>query len=208
LERANRNGGVNHRKLRLIALDDGYEPARTAVNMRQLIEKDNVLAIIGNVGTPTATVAVPLANEQKTLLFAPFAGGPVLRNDPPDRYVVNFRASYGEETNAMIDALVDIAGLKPEEIAFFTQKDNSGFAMGMAALQRHGLKDPGAILHVGYARNALAVENAVADLLTAGTQPRAVMMFGVYPPCAKFIRLCRDSDLNPLFLNVSFVGSS
>ena len=96
--------------------------------MRQLIEKDNVLAIIGNVGTPTAIVAVPMANEQKTLLFAPFSGGPVLRNDPPDRYVINFRASYAEEIAAMIDALIDIAGLKPEEIAFFTQRDSYGDA--------------------------------------------------------------------------------
>ena len=76
------NGGVNGRKLRLVALDDGYEPARTALNMRQLIEKEHVLALIGNVGSPTAIVAVPLANEQKTLLFAPFGGGPILRNDP------------------------------------------------------------------------------------------------------------------------------
>ena len=110
--------------------------------MRQLIEKEHVLALIGNVGTPTAIVAVPLANEQKTLLFAPLGGGPILRNDPPDRYVINFRASYAEETSAMIDALIDIGGLKPEEIAFFTQKENSGFAMGVTALQRHGLKDP------------------------------------------------------------------
>jgi branched-chain amino acid transport system substrate-binding protein len=106
------------------------------------------------------------------------------------------------------DALIDIAGLKPEEIAFFTQNDNSGFAMGMAALQRHGLKDPGTILHVGYLRNTLAVESAVADILTSGSPPRAVMMYGAYAACAKFIRLCRDSDLNPLFLNVSFVGSN
>ncbi len=73
-------------------------------------QKDNVLAIIGNVGTPTAVVAVPLANEEKTLLFAPFAGGPNLRNNPPDRYVINFRAGYAEETNTMIDALIDIVG--------------------------------------------------------------------------------------------------
>jgi branched-chain amino acid transport system substrate-binding protein len=125
LEHANRNAGVNGRRLRLVALDDGYEPARTALNMRQLIEKEHVLALIGNVGTPTAIVAVPLANERKTLLFAPFAGGPIFRNDPPDRYVINFRASYAEETAAMIDALIDIGGLKPEEIAFFTQKENS-----------------------------------------------------------------------------------
>jgi Periplasmic binding protein len=92
LARANRTTSLQHRRLRLIALDDGYLPARAAVNTRQLIEKDGVLAVIGNVGTPTAVVTVPLANQEKTLLFAPFAGGPILRNDPPDRYVINFRA--------------------------------------------------------------------------------------------------------------------
>ncbi len=211
LERANREGGVRGRKLRLISLDDGYEPSRTAPNMRQLIENDNVLTVIGNVGSPTAMVAVPLANEQKTLLFAPFSGAPVLRNDPSDRYVINFRASTSEETAAMIDALIDIAGLKPEEIAFFTQRDSTGdvgFDQGMIAMQRHGLGNPNAILHVGYRRNTLAVEGAVADLLMAQKPPRAVVMIGAYAPCAKFIRLCRDSDLSPLFLNVAFVGGA
>jgi branched-chain amino acid transport system substrate-binding protein len=211
LERANRKGGVNGRKLRLIALDDGYEPTRTAPNMRELIEKDNVLAVIGNVGSTTAIVAVPIANEQKTLLFGAFSGGPVLRNDPPDRYVINFRASYAEELAAMLDALVDTAGLKPEEIAFFTERDNYGdvgFALGMTALQRHGLKDPKKVVHVVYERNTLAVEGAVAKLLMAERPPRAVVMIGAYAPCAKFIKTCRTSDLSPLFLNLSFVGSS
>jgi branched-chain amino acid transport system substrate-binding protein len=211
LERANLKGGVNGRKLRLVPLDDGYEPARTAPNVRQLIEKENVLAIIGDVGTPNAIVAVPLANEQKTLLFAAFSGGPVLRNDPPDRYVINFRASYVEETGAMFDALINTAGLKPEEIAFFTQRDSygdGGFSLGVSVLQHHGLKDPKTVLHVGYERNTLAVEGAVADLLMAENPPRAVVILGAYAPCAKFIRLCRDSGLSPLFLSVSFVGSS
>jgi ABC-type branched-subunit amino acid transport system substrate-binding protein len=207
LERANRTGELKNLRLRLIALDDGYQPARAALNTRQLIETDGVLAMIGNVGTPTAVVTVPLAKEDKTLLFAPFAGGPILRNTPPDRYVINFRASYDEETQAIIDALIDVAGLKPEEIAFFTQKDNSAYSMGMTFLARHGLKDPATILHVGYERNTLAVEGAVADLLTADRPPRAVMLYGAYAPCAKFIRMCRGSNLDPLFLSVSFVGS-
>jgi branched-chain amino acid transport system substrate-binding protein len=211
LERANRNGGVNGRKLRLITLDDGYEPTRTGPNMRQLIEKDHVLAVIGNVGTPTAIVSVPLANEQRTLFFAPFSGGPILRNDPPDRYIINYRAGYAEEMAAMMDALIDVAGLKPEEIAFFTQRDSSGdagFTLAMTALRRHGAIDPRAVLHVGYERNTLAVEGAVASLLIEENPPRAVVMLGAYAPCAKFIRLCRASDLSPLFLNVSFVGSN
>jgi branched-chain amino acid transport system substrate-binding protein len=210
LERANRNGGVNGRSLRLIALDDGYEPTRTDPNIRQLIEKDNVLALIGNVGTPTAMIAVPLVNEQKTLLFGAFSGGPVLRNSPSDRYVINFRASYAEEIAAMLDALIDSAGLKPEEIAFFTQRDSygdAGFKLGMTALERHGLSNPKTILHVGYERNTLAVEGAVASLLWAESPPRAIVMVGAYAPCAKFIRLCQEAELSPLFLSVSFVGS-
>ena len=68
----------------------------------------------------------------------------------------------------MLDALIDIAGLKPEEIAFFTQRDsygNAGFTQGINAMQRYGLIDPSRVLHVGYERNSLAVEGAVADLL-------------------------------------------
>ena len=192
LDRANRAGGIHGRRLRLIALDDGYEPARTAPNMRQLLEKENVLAVIGNVGTPTAIAALPIASEDKTLFYAAFTGAGVLRKTPPDRYVINFRASYAEETGAMIDALIDGAGLKIEDIAFFTQRDgygDAGFAGGIAALKRHGLKDGNAVLHVRYERGTLGVENAVADLLYADHEPRAVVMIGTYAPCAKFIKV-------------------
>jgi ABC-type branched-subunit amino acid transport system substrate-binding protein len=210
LERANRAGGVHGRPLRLIALDDGYEPARTAPNMRRLLENENVLAVIGNVGTPTAIAALPIAREQKTLFFAGFTGAGVLRQNPPDRYAINYRASYAEETGAMIDGLIDGAGLKVEDIAFFTQRDgygDAGFAGGIAALKRHGLKDDKQILHVRYERNTLAIDNALATLLYAEHEPRAVVMVGAYAPCARFITLAHESGLNAAFLNVSFVGS-
>jgi branched-chain amino acid transport system substrate-binding protein len=209
LERANRTGGVNGRKLRLVALDDGYEPSRTAPNMRQLIDQEHVLAVIGNVGTPTAIVAIPIAMEMKTLFFAAYTGAGILRNKPPDRYVVNFRASYAEEAGTMIDGLLDEMGLRPEEIAFFTQRDgfgDAGFESGIAALKRHGLKNQMAILHVRYERNTLAVENAVASLILAEHPPRAIVMVGAYAPCAKFIQQAREAGLRALFLNVSFVG--
>jgi branched-chain amino acid transport system substrate-binding protein len=195
--------------LRLIALDDGYEPARTAPNMRRLIEEDGVLAVIGNVGTPTAIAALPLAKKHRTLFFAPFTGAGVLRQSPPERYVINYRASYAEEIAAMVDALVLRAGLKPAEIAFFTQRDgygDSGYVGGFAALKRHGLKDERQVLHVRYPRNTLAVENALADLLLAERPPRAIIMVGAYAPCAKFITLARQAGLEALFLSVSFVG--
>lgn len=211
LERVNRLGGINGRKLRLLTLDDGYEPRRTAPNMRRLIQKENVLAVIGNVGTPTAIAAVPIANEGKTLMFAPFTGAGVLRKEPPDRYVINFRASYEEEIAAMIDALIKVAGLTPSEIAVFTQRDSygdAGYHGTISALKRHGLEEEYAVPHVRYERNTLLVENALATLLFLRTPPRAIIMVGTYAPCAKFIKLAQKAGLNALFLNVSFVGST
>ena len=91
---ANAKGGVYGRQLRLIAADDGYEPTRTAATMKQLYETDQVFGLVGNVGTPTAVVALPYALDRKMLFFGAFTGAGLLRNDPPDRYVFNYRASY------------------------------------------------------------------------------------------------------------------
>ncbi len=125
---ANDTGGIHGRQLRLVAADDGYEPARTAETMKQLYEKDQVFGIVGNVGTPTAVVAVPYALEHRMLFFGAFTGANLLRRDPPDRYVFNYRASYAEETDAVVRYLVKIRRLRPEQIAVFAQQDSYGDA--------------------------------------------------------------------------------
>jgi len=209
LERANKEGGIQGRRLRLLVLDDGYEPTRTAPNMRRLIEEEKVLAVIGNVGTPTAIASLPLVRKHDIPFMAPFSGAGVLRQEPPEKYVFNFRASYAEEIAAMVDALLTHGGLQPRDIAFFTQRDgygDAGYTGGFAALKRHGLTDERQVLHVRYPRNTLAVENALADILLTERAPRAIIMVGAYAPCAKFIRLARESGLHSLFLSVSFVG--
>ncbi len=206
----NRDGGVQGRLIELVAIDDGYEPSQAVPNMYQLIQEENVLAVVGNVGTPTAVAAVPIANEFKTPFYGAFTGAGVLRKTPPDRYVVNYRSSYGQETAAMIDALIEQAGIKPEEIAFFTQRDaygDAGFEGGMNALRAHGLSDESVIAHGRYARNTIVVENALADILQAPTNCKAVIMVGAYAPCAEFITLATEVGLDALFLNVSFVGA-
>src|SRR5262249_35965767 len=98
---ANEAGGVHGRQLSLVAADDGYEPERTAQTMKQLYDTHQVFGIVGNVGTPTAVVALPYALEKHMLFYGAFTGAPLLRRDPPDRYVFNYRASYAEETDAV-----------------------------------------------------------------------------------------------------------
>lgn len=204
----NKIGGVNGHHLQLKALDDGYEPNAAAANTRALITQ-NVIALIGNVGTPTAIVTVPIANAEKTLLFGAFTGAGVLRKTPPDRYVINFRASYAEETAAMIQGLLS-NGIKPEEIAFFTQRDgygDSGYQGAMQALNQHGYANPEQLAHGRYQRNTSNVEEALVEILDADIEPKAIIMVGAYKPCAEFIRLAREDLPDTRFLNVSFVGS-
>ena len=140
LERINQEGGVHDRKLKLVTIDDGYVPEAAAANMMTLIDKDKVLAVVGNVGTPTAKVAVPIAIDKKTLLFGAFTGAGILRPDPPSRYVINYRASYVQETAAMVRGLLK-QGILPYQIAIFSQNDAYGDA-GFAGVMQ-GREDAG-----------------------------------------------------------------
>ncbi|WP_291864984.1 ABC transporter substrate-binding protein [Bradyrhizobium sp.] len=208
--RVNDSGGVEGRMLRLVAADDGYEPTRTAEAMKQLYEKDQVFAIVGNVGTPTAVVAIPYALERRMLFFGAFTGANVLRRDPPDRYVFNYRASYVQETDAVVRYLVKIRKLQPKQIAVFAQQDSygdAGFAGVAKAFRALGAND-GAILRLNYTRNTVDVEDAVNQLKAQKTPIKAVVMVSTYRAAARFIEKTRDLYPQMIYTNVSFVGST
>jgi branched-chain amino acid transport system substrate-binding protein len=208
--RINDAGGVDGRMLKLFAADDGYEPSRTGEAMKQLYEKDQVFGIVGNVGTPTAVVAIPYALERKMLFFGAFTGANILRNDPPDRYVFNYRASYAEETDAVVRYLVKIRRIPPKQIAVFAQQDSygdAGFAGVAKAFRAMGLND-GAILRLNYARNTVDVEDAVNQLKLAKPPIKAVVMVPTYRAAARFIEKTRDLYPGMIYTNVSFVGST
>ncbi|HYP99504.1 MAG TPA: ABC transporter substrate-binding protein [Polyangiaceae bacterium] len=209
--RVNREGGISGRKLELIALDDQYEPAQTGPNVRHLIDGEHVLAIVGNVGTPTAVVTVPIVNEKHVPLFGAFTGAGVLRKDPPDRYVFNVRASYANETAEMVRGLLDDRKLAPHDIAFFAQDDaygDAGYNGALKALAAHGFTETAQLPLGRYTRNTLDVEDGLARILDPRVHPKAVIMVGTAKPCAKFISLARKSGLHAIFANVSFVGSA
>ena len=205
----NEAGGVNGRKLRLVALDDGYEPERTRSVMKELAESRSVFGFIGNVGTPTAEVAVPFTLEKKMLFFGPFTGAGLLRRDPPDRYVFNYRASYAEETAATVKYLVNVRRIPVDEIAVFAQQDGYGDAgfNGVAKMLRKYNRNPERVLRVGYKRNTGDVNEAVSTLLRSRHPVRAVVMVATYKAAAKFIDKVKAERPDIVFSNVSFVGS-
>jgi branched-chain amino acid transport system substrate-binding protein len=207
---ANEAGGIYGRQLTLVAADDGYEPVRTADAVRELRDKDKVFGMIGNVGTPTAMVSLPYALEHRMLFFGAFTGANLLRRDPPDRYVFNYRASYAEETDAVVRYLLNVRRVPPEQIAVFAQQDaygDAGFAGVAKAIRALRLNDAG-ILRLNYRRNTVEVDDAVTQLRAHRPPIKAIVMVATYRAAAKFIEKTRDLYPGMIYTNVSFVGSS
>jgi ABC-type branched-subunit amino acid transport system substrate-binding protein len=208
---ANESGGVHGRQLRLFSADDGYEPSRTGDAMKQLTDGDHIFGIIGNVGTPTAAVALPFALEHRMLFFGAFTGTNLLRAVPPDHYVFNYRPSYAEETEAAVRYLIRVRGLQPREIAVFAQQDSYGDAGfdGVARTIRNlrgGSGEP--ILRLNYKRNTVDVTDAVNQLRQRKSPVKAIVMVATYRAAASFIEKTRDRYPKMIYTNVSFVGST
>ncbi len=199
-EQVNQKGGIQGRKIELKRLDDGYEPDKCAANTRQLIN-EGVFALFGYIGTPTSLAALPLATEAKVPFFAPFTGAQALR-EPFNRYALHVRASYFDETAAIVKQTTSV-GIR--KIAVFYQNDaygKTGLEGVTRALQAQNLQ-PAATGTVE--RNSVDVAAAVQAIMAQ--KPEAIVQVSAYKSCAAFIRAARKAGYAGSFYNVSFVGT-
>jgi len=201
-EEANRAGGVGGRRLELKSRDDGYEPGKTIEATKALINDDKVFALVGAVGTPTSKAGQPIATEAKVPFIGPFTGAEFLRN-PYNRYVVNIRASYFQETEAWAEHLTKDLGIT--KIAILYQDDAFGLA-GLAGVQKALAKRNMTLVASGtFKRNTTAIKTALLDIMKG--EPQAIVTVGPYKPVAEFIKLAQQVKLNAIFVAISFVGS-
>lgn len=195
-------GGVAGRRIKVLALDDGYDPPRCVANTQRLIVEDRVFCLFSYVGTPTTVKIIPLLEEAHVPLIGSFTGADALRT-PFRRYIVNVRPSYYQETAAAVDHMVADLGL--DRVAVFYQYDAYGFD-GLRgtemALRGHGLAP---VARGSYIRGTMDVEDGITRILDAN--PRAIVMISTSGPCAKAIRIARSRGYTGLFYAVSFVGA-
>ena len=200
--KVNEAGGVDGRKIKLISYDDGYEPDKAVANTRRLIEEDKVFALFGYVGTPTSSAVMPIFSKAQVPYIAPFSGAEILRI-PINKYLFNVRASYFDETEAMVEHLTKDLGVK--KIGVFVQADafgDAGRAGVMRALRKRNMAMTG---DAKFQRNTEDVEEGLESLIQA--KPEAVILVGPYKPCAAFIKKAKIRGFKPKFLNLSFVGT-
>lgn len=198
----NAAGGIHGRTLELKAMDDGYEPEKTGEGTAKLIEEEQVFCLSGFVGTPTGKAAMEIVQESKVPLVGLFTGAMAFR-DPVKRYIINFRASYDDETEVLVERMTK--DLSATKISVFYQNDAFGQA-GLSGVEKALKKRNLTLASKGvFERNTIEVKAGIAALMEG--KPEAVVMVGPYKPLAVFLKEAKAAGLNVRFSTISFVGT-
>ena len=206
---ANAGGGVHGRRVRLLIADDAYDAEKAAQTAFQLIARDKVFALFGGVGTATMIKALPVVlkyfKAEGLFYFANFTGAQAQREPPFDRAVFNVRASYREETRAMVEAF---ARMGRKRIGVFLQDDAYG-ASGREGVKR-ALRAIGLDLAADttYPRGQLYAVSVEAQLrILRQARVDGVIAVGSYQAIAALVRDARHGGWEVPIHAVSFVGA-
>jgi len=104
IARVNREGGINGQQIRVVTLDDGYVPAKTVANLKQLADEHRPVAFLGLFGVPTVAAALPVVAELKIPAVGVTSGTAAVRAGY-QRYVFPVRGSYADEARLIVSHL-------------------------------------------------------------------------------------------------------
>ncbi|MGQ0582810.1 MAG: ABC transporter substrate-binding protein [Reyranella sp.] len=117
-------GGINGRKVTLLSLDDGYSPPKTIELTRQLVERDNVFAIVNTIGTATNRTTHRYLNQKKVPQLLILSGA-AQWNDPK-HYPWTMMGMVAYQTEGAVYARSILTATPNAKIALLRQNDDFG----------------------------------------------------------------------------------
>ena len=201
LNYANENNLIKDKKIEFLTYDDKYEPELTLENTNKLIYENNVFALFGFVGTPTVKRVLPLLYDENVPFFSAFTGASFLRDKKNENFI-NFRASYEQEIEALINFLDKQKKLN--KVAVFYQNDDygeEGYSSLLESLKNKGIK---LVAEGSYKRNTLSIGHAFNEIKDAN--PEVIFMIGAYKTNSLFIKKAKENEdlKDTIFCNISF----
>ena len=166
----NAKGGINGRTLALDMVDDAYNPARTAENVKKMITNGSVFALSSCIGTPNNAAILPMVEESQIPYVSPVTGASSLRKASLNN-VFHVRASYTDETQRLVQNIVSM-GLKGIAIAYLDNAfGKEVLADAQKALTAAGVK---AVIEAPIAADGKNLPDSVASIMAA--KPGAIFL--------------------------------
>jgi ABC-type branched-subunit amino acid transport system substrate-binding protein len=106
-EYVNAGGGINGRTIEYLVKDDAYDPVATQTAVTELVERDDVLAIVNGLGTPTHSSVLDYVDDEGVPDLFISSGSRVWNQ--PDIYpnTFGYNAEYVTEGAALAQYAVD-----------------------------------------------------------------------------------------------------
>ena len=129
----NDQGGINGRKLRLVLRDDGYLPTRAVANVRELVERERVFAIVSLIGSANAFAVRDYIIENQVLWVTPTADANMWAGFRNKKYLFVTYPGYVDEGRILTIYAAQKEGAK--SVAVFYQNDLYG-QKGLLGIKR------------------------------------------------------------------------
>jgi ABC-type branched-subunit amino acid transport system substrate-binding protein len=173
IEEQNAKGGVHGRKLTLIAEDNAYDPKKGVLATQKLIQKDEVFAMVGVLGTPIALASMPMVLDAGVPHM--FPGSPHRAMfEPYHKLKFTLAAAYDDMVRAGVKYMIESKGKK--RIAIMYQDDDFGKDIRDATLAQAKKMNIPVVSVTSYKRGDTAFSSQVArmrqdnpDLIVAAT---------------------------------------
>jgi ABC-type branched-subunit amino acid transport system substrate-binding protein len=192
----NAQGGIGGRKIKLVALDDEFNPAKAAENAKKLNDQ-GALALFNCWGTASCSAMMPVINEAKLPLVTGIAGGGPMRATP-GRYAFNLRPTTENEIARMVGQMQTIG---QERVAVVYQDDPFGKS-GLAAAQTvMGKAKVTVVSEQPLARDGSNAAAVVAALKAANTN--GIVLVASPQATVAVITLARKSGMATQFYNLA-----
>lgn len=175
-------GGINGRKIKLIMLDDQYQPDLGAVNARKLVA-DHVFATVSLLGTSVVEAMQPILLKAGIPMTG-VATGSSHFTFPPNEKIWGFEPTYTLEGHLLLSWAAHHRGVRT--IGVFYQNDDFG-REGLAALQQQAKKDNVRIVATASYNPTATDFTTQAETLVAAN-PQAIFEFSVPEPTAQFMK--------------------
>jgi branched-chain amino acid transport system substrate-binding protein len=177
----NEKGGVNGRKLKLIAYDNEYQPSKTVPVATKLVQEDKVFAIVGTPCTPCHQAAESLFSEIP--MVGPSPASTSAFTEPIRKNWFGAQTNYGLEARFFVDYAVN--KLKAKKIGIIYENDDYGKeGLKGAKSQIESIGGVQIVAEVPYNVQDIDFSSHAQQLKQA--KPDVIIMTGVQKPAAAF----------------------
>ncbi|MGE4239167.1 ABC transporter substrate-binding protein [Ramlibacter sp.] len=195
IEEINAAGGINGRKIKLLAEDDAYDPKRSVLAAQKLVNNEKVFAIVQHIGTAGNVATQQIKFDRNVVNFMPATGARSMF-EPPDRLKVALQVATVDAMEAGVRQLVGQS--KHTRVCAVHQDDE--FGMEYVRGTEAGLKAMNLALaeRASFKRGTTDFSSQAARLKAANCQ--LVVIGAPVREAVGIIKESRKLDFNPEFL--------